>query len=128
MTNFHVLFFFLDSVKSNSKTALRFFPIPIMLLSMPRYHSVEEAFADLTIRHPDRKKKDILRELLDEKFSQRAYENQLIATGDAILINRNYEHENYWGSCGCPNILCRFKNKNIVGKMLMEKRDELNGK
>ena len=39
------------------------------------------------------------------------------------IIELNYWHDNYWGSCTCNR--CGNKGKNRLGKLLMTLRDEL---
>lgn len=47
---------------------------------------------------------------------------KLIETGDSILIEGNYWHDNYWGRCFCDN--CRYIAKaNRLGYILEQVRD-----
>jgi len=47
---------------------------------------------------------------------------KLLNTGDIELVEGNYWHDNYWGSCTCEN--CKDKEKhNRLGKLLMIVRD-----
>lgn len=66
---------------------------------------------------------DIMRELIASKFRYNPQlRNQLIATGDAKLIEENYWHDNTWGVCTCPR--CRnTAGRNMLGAILMETRN-----
>ena len=49
---------------------------------------------------------------------------QLIATGDAVLIEGNIWHDNYWGDCECQQ--CQnIKGQNHLGEILMKVRGHL---
>ena len=50
--------------------------------------------------------------------------NILISTGDAHLEEGNYHHDDKWGSCYCPRHIS-VPGQNLLGKLLMKKRDEL---
>lgn len=48
---------------------------------------------------------------------------KLLQTGDAVLIEGNTWHDNFWGNCRC--LACSTINgKNILGKLLMKLRSE----
>ena len=48
----------------------------------------------------------------------------LVDTGDAILIEGNHWHDNYWGVCYCPK--CKDNGgDNRLGHLLMQVRSEL---
>jgi ribA/ribD-fused uncharacterized protein len=49
----------------------------------------------------------------------------LVATGGAYLIEGNYWHDNFFGSCSCAK--CGSFGANHLGLMLMERRDQLRG-
>ena len=58
---------------------------------------------------------------LSQKFS--IYEfRQLLLSTNAILIEGNYWHDNYWGNCYCPKCI-DIPGKNKLGKLLMQKRE-----
>jgi ribA/ribD-fused uncharacterized protein len=76
-------------------------------------------------------KDSIMRDLLKQKFDYVNHQDlaiQLIQTQDKPLLEGNYWHDNYWGSCTCQT--CEHRKfspgKNMLGKMLMEVRAELN--
>ena len=62
-----------------------------------------------------------------EKFNQnKRLKEKLLATEDAILIEGNTWHDNYWGNCTC--FRCKnIEGKNQLGKTLMYIRQELKG-
>lgn len=66
----------------------------------------------------------VMYNLVEQKFSADPLKSKLIETGDAELIEGNYWHDNYWGSCEC--LKCKPVTKqNLLGITLMEVRDEL---
>lgn len=68
-------------------------------------------------------KDDIMRDILQSKFSNPVLAEQLLHTGDAILEETNTWHDNYWGNCVCDR--CReIPGKNKLGILLMELREE----
>lgn len=49
--------------------------------------------------------------------------HRLLDTGDAVLVEGNTWHDNYWGDCTCPR--CAFaptEGRNRLGRLLMERR------
>jgi ribA/ribD-fused uncharacterized protein len=46
----------------------------------------------------------------------------LIQTHPRILVEGNWWHDNYWGSCSCTR--CGQRGKNMLGKLLMKLRQE----
>lgn len=68
-------------------------------------------------------KLDVMLALVRAKFTSPELEAQLLATGEAELIEGNYWHDNYWGACWC--LKCTDKPKlNNLGKILMQVRKE----
>lgn len=67
----------------------------------------------------------IMRDILLAKFTLNDdLRDKLIATGDAILIEGNTWHDNYWGVCKCST--CIFRERyNKLGILLMDVRQEL---
>lgn len=65
-----------------------------------------------------------MKEILRSKFADRSLREQLLATGDADLIEANQWHDTIWGVCTCT----RHQNtgQNFLGKTLMELRAEIN--
>jgi ribA/ribD-fused uncharacterized protein len=72
-------------------------------------------------------KYDLMVELVRAKFSQHADLREiLLGTGDAILIEGNYHHDNIWGDCYCGRLpKCDKAGRNLLGKALMQVREEL---
>jgi hypothetical protein len=65
-------------------------------------------------------KLDVMRRLLEIKFSDPKLAAMLVATGDAALVEGNYWGDVYWG-------VCRGKGQNHMGHLLMKLRQELVG-
>lgn len=61
---------------------------------------------------------DVMRELLRIKFSDRVLRAELLATGDARLVEGNHWNDRFWG-------VCKGKGENWLGRLLMELREEL---
>jgi len=64
-------------------------------------------------------KVDIMRKLLEQKFS-RGTDNarRLLSTGDEELVEGNKWNDTFWG-------VCEGKGENMLGKLLMEVRENL---
>lgn len=60
----------------------------------------------------------IMLELLREKFKRGAIRDRLLATGDAELIEGNTWGDRFWG-------VCNGVGENMLGKLLMQVREEL---
>jgi ribA/ribD-fused uncharacterized protein len=65
---------------------------------------------------------DVMHKLLRSKFGHPILKFSLIQTGDAMLIEGNYWHDEVWGVCSCPK---HGKGTNHLGKLLMKVREEL---
>lgn len=63
-------------------------------------------------------KRDIMYNLVLEKFSDQILKEHLLATGNAILIEGNLWHDTYWG-------VCRGVGENHLGRILMQVRSSL---
>jgi len=57
-----------------------------------------------------------------EKFKYPKLAEKLIDTGDEELIEGNWWHDNFYGSCTCTK--CANKGRNELGKILMNVRDD----
>ena len=68
-------------------------------------------------------KDDMMRRLITVKFTIPELRQKLLDTGDAILIEGNNWHDNYWGICGCDR--CRGNGQNKLGQILMQVREEI---
>lgn len=69
-------------------------------------------------------KNEVMLQLLQIKFSNPWFQNQLLLTGDKYLVEGNTWHDNYWGNCTC-DICSKNHGQNILGKLLMAIREEL---
>jgi len=59
--------------------------------------------------------------VLSKFLQNHTLEKALLRTGETILIEDNYWHDNYWGNCLCPK--CKqIKGENQLGKILMKVR------
>lgn len=67
----------------------------------------------------------MMKEILRMKFRQDTkLRKRLLATGNERLVEGNFWHDNFWGTCYCPN--CENKvGLNHLGKLLMEIRKEI---
>ena len=63
-------------------------------------------------------KVDIMREVLQSKFSYPELSSLLLATGDALLLEENSWEDRYWGVVNGDGL-------NVLGNLLMEVREEL---
>ena len=68
-------------------------------------------------------KRKVMRKLLRRKFQITVLAEYLLATGDEELVEGNYWHDQYWGSCTCQK--CGGSGKKVLGKMLMKLRAKL---
>ena len=67
--------------------------------------------------------KEILLNLLRQKFYKFNFAAKLLATSNEQLVYGNYHCENHYGSCLCEK--CNNTGTNLVGKLLMQIREEL---
>ena len=68
----------------------------------------------------EKRKDEVMRSALIKKFSDPKLRQKLLDTGDEYLIEGNWWHDNYWGSCYCDK--CRDRGQNRLGQLLMEIR------
>ena len=73
----------------------------------------------------DDKKLEFMNWAIREKFVD-LLADKLLSTNNMTLIEGNYWHDNFYGSCYCEK--CGSKGNNHLGKILMDVRDELGGK
>lgn len=68
-----------------------------------------------------RRKVGVMHFLLAQKFAfGTPLAERLLATGDAVLIEGNRWHDTFWG-------VCNGRGKNVLGRLLMARRDVLRG-
>ncbi len=81
--------------------------------------------SDDEIKKWDRRKQLVMLQLLTAKFTLAPLAELLDSSSPAVLVEGNYWHDNYWGSCLCPE--CSINKKvvsyNFLGQMLMFLRD-----
>lgn len=67
----------------------------------------------------------VMTELVFHKFTfYRDLRRKLLATGEALLIEGNTWHDNYWGDCTC--VKCQdTPGENVLGQILMDARETL---
>lgn len=66
----------------------------------------------------------VMRDLLLQKFSAEPLRSQLVATGDAPLVEANTWHDQTWGDCRCRRHAAT-PGRNLLGELLMEVRARL---
>ena len=69
-------------------------------------------------------KDEIMLKCLRAKFGNPELKQMLLDTGDAQLVEGNDWHDGYWGVCRCSKH--GGKGKNMLGRLLMQVRQELN--
>ena len=69
-------------------------------------------------------KLDIMKHYLKEKFSIPELRELLLATEDAILVEGNTWHDNFWGDCHCSQCKNRIGYNNL-GQLLIQIREEI---
>lgn len=73
----------------------------------------------------DKVKDNIMFEVVLNKFKNNTeLKEKLLSTGNAILVEGNYWHDNYWGNCTCEKCKQTYGH-NQLGKTLMKVRDIL---
>ena len=60
----------------------------------------------------------IMKELVRQKFQHPVLRDQLLSTGDDVLIEENWWNDQFWG-------VSKGKGKNHLGRIIMEVRTEL---
>ncbi len=72
----------------------------------------------------DSVKVDLMLRLVRGKFADHPIlRTELLATDDALLVEGNWWHDNFWGTCTCPK--CGDKGKNMLGIILHIVRYEI---
>lgn len=132
----------IDSFSGEYRFLSNFYADPHGGLSVEHYYQarktedIEEADAILNANTPGEAKRlgrkatlrpdwddikdDVMLILLWRKFCHEPLRTRLLETGDQELIEGNTWGDTYWG-------VCNGKGKNMLGKLLMKVRDELNG-
>lgn len=72
----------------------------------------------------EQNKLNVMETALCKKFAIPKLREQLLATGDAYLVEGNHWHDNFWGDCGCEK--CKHTHgQNNLGKLLMKIRADI---
>jgi ribA/ribD-fused uncharacterized protein len=68
----------------------------------------------------------VMKTLLSIKFNYNSeISHRLISTSSEVLIEGNNWHDNFWGDCLCHQPQCEQTGANLLGWMLMVRRQEL---
>lgn len=67
----------------------------------------------------------IMYKLLKLKFALPELRDKLLSTNDALLVEGNTWHDNYWGRCFCEKCSKAGNRLNMLGRMLMQIRMEI---
>lgn len=65
-------------------------------------------------------KLQVMKDILTSKFLDNTLRAQLLSTGSVELVEGNWWHDNFWGSCRCRK--CGDHGLNHLGKLLMQIR------
>lgn len=104
-----------QAAKTTDEQARRWFYKP----PLPTAAETKKMGKKLTLRSDwEGVKLSIMEDLLRQKFNQPALKEQLLATGDATLVEGNYWGDTYWG------VDKRKGGQNHLGKLLMKIREE----
>jgi ribA/ribD-fused uncharacterized protein len=73
---------------------------------------------------------EVMHNLLCKKFEQDPFKTRLLETGDSMIIEGNYWHDNTWGDCRCNNKSgdhpeCLVTGENWLGRLIMDVRSQL---
>lgn len=72
----------------------------------------------------DTVKLEVMKTALEQKFTIPKFENLLLSTSNATLVEGNWWHDNFWGDCYCQK--CKgIPGANTLGRLLMELRSKL---
>jgi ribA/ribD-fused uncharacterized protein len=66
----------------------------------------------------------VMRDLLRQKFAREPFRTQLLASGNAEIVEGNTWHDQLWGDCECPGHAAE-PGENLLGRLLMEIRSSL---
>jgi ribA/ribD-fused uncharacterized protein len=69
-------------------------------------------------------KEQVMMHALRKKFAPGGYwAKRLLSTGDNLLVEDNWWHDNFWGSCLCDR--CGDQGQNKLGHMIRQLKDEM---
>jgi len=87
-------------------------------------NTVKRKSRTIELRHDwDQVRIESMKRALYLKFIQEPFRTKLLNTGDRNLIEGNWWHDNFFGSCTCEK--CGDNGKNHLGKLLIELREFL---
>ena len=137
--------------KKDTKFLSNFYPVTV-IYEGERYAAVEDAFQAAKTLDPKERlliqlcqtpaearkcgrkvtlradwndvKGSIMLDLLRQKFRNPKLRELLLGTGEAVLVEGNLHHDNYWGNCKCKKCT-EIPGNNQLGKLLMQVRTEL---
>jgi len=69
-------------------------------------------------------KYSLMLKLVRSKFKNPELRQMLLETGDELIIEGNYWHDNTWGNCTCARCM-DIEGKNWLGEILMKVRQEI---
>ena len=98
------------------------------ILNAPRPHDAKRLGRTIQLKEGwDDVKASMMKGIVYRKFYQnQGLKQQLLETGDEELVEGNYWHDNFWGSCTCAK--CGNHGENNLGKILMKVREHLRSK
>lgn len=95
-----------------------------MIAKIPNPADIKKIGQRVKVRKDwDEKKLEFMSWGVHEKFKNESLAEMLLSTGDQELIEGNWWHDNFYGSCSCTK--CGNKGNNNLGKLLMTVRDEI---
>ncbi len=98
-----------------------------MIASIPDPGKIKRIGRSAKLRSDwDQQKLKVMNWGVRQKFKQEPFKEMLLATGDQLLVEGNYWHDNVFGSCNCDK--CGDSGENNLGKILMDVRNELKSK
>lgn len=74
----------------------------------------------------ERLKFHVMMQAVRAKFSRPEMQKRLLGTGDALLVEGNYHHDQCWGDCECKEHAW-WPGQNHLGRILMTVRSEIRG-
>ena len=105
------------AIHSEDKELIRFASSPSEAKRQGRRVKQRPDFDDIKV--------GVMKKGLLAKFSTHLMlRSNLKSTGNELIQENNYWHDNYWGNCTC-NRCHKTPGQNILGKLLMEVREEL---
>jgi len=102
-------------VQVNTRKYIASLPTPSKAKRQGRILNISPAWEQIKV--------DIMRAGLKMKFDIPELRTKLLATGNRVLVEGNYWHDNFWGECSCPKCQATKKAENMLGKLLMERRE-----